>query len=143
LFRAAARFDVNKEYLKRYYADFSNRKIRDLLISGEAVARTRMVVTSSSLLIFRSPKVMQEKHRQVQGSRRNRRKEANPESSFARPPIDLDLSEKTEAELYVVASGIALARTFKMIDPHLNNPQARHWERSFRIFDCCGRVERA
>ena len=63
-FRAAAGLDVDKEDLKRY-ADFINRKIRDLLISGEAVARTRMVVTSSSLLIFRSPKVMQEKHRQV------------------------------------------------------------------------------
>ena len=62
-------FDVDKEYLKRYHADFSNRKIHDLLISGEAVARRRMVGTSSSLLIFRSPKVMQEKHRQVQGSR--------------------------------------------------------------------------
>jgi uncharacterized protein DUF1931 len=63
-------FDVDKEYLERYHSDFSNRKIHDLLISGEAVARRRMVVTSSiqpiDLLIT---KVMQEKHRQVQGSK--------------------------------------------------------------------------
>jgi hypothetical protein len=55
----------------------------------------------------------------------------------ARPPLDLDFSEETEAELYVVGGGlsIALARTFKIIDPDLKNPQARHWERSFQIFD--------
>ena len=56
---------------------------------------------------------------------------------IARPPLDLDLSEETEAELSAVGGGlsIALARTFKIIDPHLKNPQARHWERSFQIFD--------
>jgi hypothetical protein len=37
-FRAAAGLDVDKEDLKRY-ADFINRKIRDLLIRGEAVAK--------------------------------------------------------------------------------------------------------
>jgi hypothetical protein len=49
----------------------------------------------------------------------------------------LDLSEETEAELSAVGGGlsIALARTFKIIDPDLKNPQARHWERSFQIFD--------
>jgi len=31
---------------------------------------------------------------------------------------------------------MALARSFKIIDPDLKNPQARrHWERSFQIFD--------
>ena len=37
-FRAAAGLDVDKEDLKRY-ADFINRKIHDLLIRGEAVAK--------------------------------------------------------------------------------------------------------
>jgi hypothetical protein len=56
---------------------------------------------------------------------------------IANPPLDLELSEETEAELYAAAGGlsIALARTFKIIDPDLKNPQARHWERSFQIFD--------
>jgi len=30
---------------------------------------------------------------------------------------------------------VALARTFKIIDPALKNPQSEHWERSQRIFD--------
>ena len=37
-FRATAGLDVDKEDLKRY-ADFINRKIHDLLIRGEAVAK--------------------------------------------------------------------------------------------------------
>jgi hypothetical protein len=30
---------------------------------------------------------------------------------------------------------VALARTFKVLDPDLKNPSSRHWERAFRIFD--------
>jgi hypothetical protein len=33
------------------------------------------------------------------------------------------------------SASLALARTFKIIDPDLKNPQSEHWERSFRIFD--------
>ena len=56
---------------------------------------------------------------------------------IANPPLDLDLGEETEAELYAVGGGLSLApaRTFKIIDPDLKNPQARLWERSFQIFD--------
>jgi exopolyphosphatase/pppGpp-phosphohydrolase len=30
---------------------------------------------------------------------------------------------------------IALARSFKIIDPGLKNPDTEHWERAFRLFD--------
>jgi hypothetical protein len=35
-----------------------------------------------------------------------------------------------------VAGGlsVALARTFKLIDPDVKNPQTAHWERAFQIF---------
>jgi Domain of unknown function (DUF1931) len=33
------------------------------------------------------------------------------------------------------ALSLALARTFKIIDPDFKNPQSERWERSFRIFD--------
>jgi Domain of unknown function (DUF1931) len=53
------------------------------------------------------------------------------------PPLDLACSVETEARLPEIAGGLslALARTFKIIDPDLKNPQSEHWERSFRIFD--------
>ena len=55
----------------------------------------------------------------------------------ARPPLDLAYSEATEARLPEVVGGlsVALARSFKIIDPELKNPQSQHWERSFAIFD--------
>jgi Domain of unknown function (DUF1931) len=55
----------------------------------------------------------------------------------ALPPLDLACAEDTEARLPEIAGGLslALARTFKIIDPEVENPQSEHWERSFRIFD--------
>jgi hypothetical protein len=51
----------------------------------------------------------------------------------ARPPLDLAYSEETDARLPAIAGGLslALARAFKIIDPDLKNPQAKHWERAF------------
>ena len=44
---------------------------------------------------------------------------------------------QTEERLPEIAGGIsvALARSFKIIDPELKNPQTEHWEGSQRIFD--------
>jgi hypothetical protein len=54
-----------------------------------------------------------------------------------RPPLDRPLSEETEARLPSIVGGIsvALARTFRIIDPELKNPATEHWERAFEIFD--------
>ena len=53
------------------------------------------------------------------------------------PTIDLTYSEETEEKLPGIAGGLslALARTFKVLDTKLENPQTKHWERAFRIFD--------
>jgi Domain of unknown function (DUF1931) len=59
-------------------------------------------------------------------------------ASFAAlPPLARACSLETGARLPEIAGGLslALARTFKIIDPDLKNPQSEHWERSFRIFD--------
>ena len=44
---------------------------------------------------------------------------------------------ETEAQLAGIAGGLslALARSFKIIDPGLKNPDTEHWERAFRLFD--------
>ncbi len=54
-----------------------------------------------------------------------------------RAPLDLPYDVETEARLPEVAGGlsVALARSFKIIDPHLKNPQSEHWQRSLRVFD--------
>jgi hypothetical protein len=49
----------------------------------------------------------------------------------------LAYSVETEAQLPGIVGGlsVALARTFKIIDPDLKNPQTMHWERASNIFD--------
>lgn len=52
-------------------------------------------------------------------------------------PLDLPLAEETEARLPEVVGGIgvALARSFRIVDEKLKTPQATHWDRVTRIFD--------
>jgi Domain of unknown function (DUF1931) len=59
------------------------------------------------------------------------------EQMVALPTLDLTYSEETEAKLPQIAGGLSLAlsRTFKVLDSKLENPQTKHWERAFRIFD--------
>jgi Domain of unknown function (DUF1931) len=55
----------------------------------------------------------------------------------ALPPLNLTYSYETEEQLPGVVGrlSVALARAFTIIDPDLKNPQTKHWERAFRIFD--------
>jgi hypothetical protein len=55
----------------------------------------------------------------------------------ARPPLDRAYSYETEAKLPEIAGGlsVALAHTFKIIEPDLKNPRTEHWERAYQIFD--------
>jgi hypothetical protein len=53
------------------------------------------------------------------------------------PPLDRSPSEEAEARLPEMAGGIsvALAHTFRLIDPNLKNPQTWQRERAFQISD--------
>ncbi|MEO7164651.1 MAG: DUF1931 family protein [Bdellovibrionia bacterium] len=44
---------------------------------------------------------------------------------------------QSQARLPAVVGGlsVALARTFKILDPQLKNPQTEQWNRVYRIFD--------
>lgn len=50
--------------------------------------------------------------------------------------LDLAYSEETEARLPTIVGGmsVALARTFKIVDPKIRNPRTEQWERAFQIF---------
>jgi Domain of unknown function (DUF1931) len=135
LFRRAAGLDVDKADLKRY-SDFVNRKIYDLLIRGEAAAKAngRDVIEPFDLPITKG---LQESIHEFRKLDEELKVEPILEHLTAQPPLDLAYGVETEARLPEVAGGLslALARTFKIIDPDLKNPQSEHWERSFRIFD--------
>jgi hypothetical protein len=134
-FRAAAGLDVDKEDLRRY-RDFVDHKIHDLLMRAEAVAKTngRNVIEPIDLPITKG---LQENIHRFKEIDETIALKPILDRLTPRPALDPSMSEETEAELPAVAGGlsVALARTFKIIDPDLKNPQTAHWQRSFQIFD--------
>ena len=134
-FRLAAGLDVDKSDLKRY-SDFVNDKIYDLLLRAQAAATAngRDVIEPHDLPITKG---LQERIHEFR--RIDEQIELQPilDQLAARPPLDLAYSEETEARFPEIAGGIsvALAHSFKVIDPDLKNPQTKHWKCVLRIFD--------
>jgi len=133
-FRAAASLDVDKSDLGRYN-DFVDQKVYDLLIMAQATAKAnaRDVVEPYDLPITKG---LQESVHEFQNLDEEVELAPILEQLAARPPLDLALSEATESRLPTIVGGmsVALARTFKIIDPKLRNPATAQWERAFRIF---------
>jgi hypothetical protein len=134
-FRAAAGLDVDKDDLKRY-GDFIDQKLYDLLLVAQAAAKAngRDVVQPTDLPITKG---LQETIRDFHGIDQEVELQPILDQLAARPPLDLALGEEVEARLPGIVGGlsVALARTFKVIDTGLKNPQTEHWERAFRIFN--------
>jgi hypothetical protein len=134
-FRQVAEVDVDKDDLKRY-TDFVNHKIHDLLIRAEAIAKAniRDVVQPWDLPITKG---LQECIHAFRKLDHDIELEPILEHLAQWPPLDLALSDETRDTLPMVFGGlsVALAHTFKVIDPALKEPHSVHWERSFQIFD--------
>jgi hypothetical protein len=134
-FRAAAELDVDKNDLKRY-SDFIERKLYDLLLIGQTTARAnaRDIVEFWDLPITKG---LQESMHTFHKLDEEIELEPILGRLAAYPPLDRALSEEAEARLPAVVGGlsVALARTFRVIDPDATNPQTRHWERVFQVVD--------
>jgi hypothetical protein len=134
-FRIAASLDVDKDDLKRY-SDFVHQKLYDLLIRGEATARAngRSIIKPFDLPITKG---LQESIHQFVGLDEDIELKPILEELAIRPQLDLDYGDDLTAEFPAIVGGlsVALARSFKIIEPGLKNPSSEHWERSFRIFD--------
>lgn len=134
-FRATAELDVDKNDIKRY-SDFVHGEIHDLLIIGQATAKAnvRDVIEPWDLPITKG---LQERIHEFEKIDEEIELQPLLEDLATRPLLDLALSEETEARLPLIAGGIsvALARSFRIIDTRLVNPQTEHWERAYRLFD--------
>ena len=55
---------------------------------------------------------------------------------IAIPQIDVAYSTETEARFPEIAGGlsVAIARTFRIIDPNVKNPASEQWERVSQLF---------
>jgi uncharacterized protein DUF1931 len=134
-FRVAAGLDVDKKDVKRY-SDFVHQKTYDLLLRSEAAAKanSRDIIEPFDIPITKG---LQERIHEFR--KMDEEIELKPILDYfaAQPQLDLAYSKEVEAELPEIVGGIsvALARTFKIIEPGLKNPQTEHWERAFQIFN--------
>src|SRR4030081_2894020 len=118
-FRIAAGLDVDKQDLKRY-SDFINQKVYDLLVRAEAAAKAngRDIIEPFDLPITRG---LQECIHEFKAIDQQIELQPILDHLTARPPLDLDYGANIEEQLPGVVGGlsVALARTFKIIDPDL------------------------
>jgi hypothetical protein len=134
-FRVAAALDVDKDDIKRH-SDFVSGKLYDLLLIGQATAKAndRDIIQPNDLPITKGLQESIHQFRKVD-------EEIDLKPILAQlatwPPLDVTMSDETESRLPDVVGGLslALARTFKIIDPEVKNPQTEHWERAFSIFN--------
>lgn len=134
-FRLAAGLDMDKNDLDRL-EEFINATIRNLVVRAEAIAKanTRDVIEPYDLPV---PRGLQDRVHEFRKLDEGLGLEAELDRLVKRPPADLDYSEDTERKLVSVAGGlsIALARSFKVIDPEVKNPSSQQWERAYALFD--------
>jgi hypothetical protein len=134
-FRTAAGLDVDKQDIKRY-SDFVNQKIYELMIRAVAAAKAnrRDIIQPFDLP---ATKGLQECIQEFKFMDLDIELRPIIDHLIARPPLELAYSDETEERLPSVAGGIslALARSFKIIDPDIKNPRSDHWERAFQLFN--------
>lgn len=134
-FRAAASLDVDKADLRRY-DEFVNREISDLLIRGQAAAKAndRDVIQPHDLPITKG---LQESVHAFRALNEDIDLQDVLEQLTRLPVLDMDYSDETRAKLPEIAGGlsVALARSFKIVDPDLKNPMSQDWDKAFKLFD--------
>lgn len=133
-FRSAAGLQVDKEDLRRYY-NFVDQKVADLLLAAQhtAKANDRVRVELRDLPITKG---LQESIHAFEALDLDIGLERILERNVPEPPFDLPSSDEVDAHLPVIAGGLslAIARTFKIIDPQTKHPATEQWERAFQIF---------
>jgi hypothetical protein len=134
-FRETAALDLDKDDLRRH-REFIIRKLNDLLVRGQAVAKAnrRDIIEPFDLPITKG---LQERIQEFRKTEEAAALEPLLGEMASHRSIDLKLSDQTEARLADVAGGLsaALAHAFRIIDPKLKNPQTEQWERAVRLFD--------
>lgn len=134
-FRLAAGVDVDGNDLKRY-SEFVGEKLYDLLVVAQASATSngRDVLQPSDLPVTKG---LQERIHEF----RKLDEEIDLQPILAQlatwPPLDVTMSEETESRLPAVVGGlsVALARTFRVVDPEVKNPGTTHWDRSAALMN--------
>ena len=133
-FRSAAQLKMDKNDIKRY-REFVDAMIDDIAIAGRNCARwnARDVIAPMDLPITKG---LQERMREFDKLDEAGEIRAILAQNVRRPPADVTFSEETEELLAELFGGlsIALARSFRAVDPDVVSPAPEHWERVTEIF---------
>ena len=133
-FRSVASIDIDKNDVRRF-RDFVDQMIDDIAITGRASAKWngRDVIAPQDLPITKG---IQERMREFDKLDEAEEIRELLRQSVRRPPADVTFAEETEQLLPELFGGlsIALARSFRVIDPKLTNPSTEHWKRAFDVF---------
>jgi hypothetical protein len=134
-FRLAASLDIDKEDLRRY-EEFINRKINDFVVRAEGIAKAnvRDIIMPFDLAVTKG---LQERMHEFRKLDAEVGLQEELDKLVKLPRTDLDYFEDTEGELRRIAGALtlALARSFRIVDPALKNPMTEHWQRAFALYD--------
>ncbi|MEZ0357309.1 DUF1931 family protein [Mycobacterium sp. SA01] len=133
-FRSVASIKIDKNDVRRFRA-FVDEQIDDIAIAGRNTAKWngRDVIMAQDLPITKG---VQERMREF-----DKLEEAEEIRKLLRqvvrqPPSDVTFAAETEELLPELFGGlgIALARSFRLVDPTVSHPSTEHWNRVFTLF---------
>jgi hypothetical protein len=134
-FRRAASLDIDKSDVRRL-DEFIDRKIQDLLIAAQSRAKAngRDIVQPWDMPVTKGLQQTIHRFRELDAELSLRQ---YFERSLMLPPLDFAYADETEERMPDLAGGLclALAQSFKILNPEIKNPMTEHWERAYRLFD--------
>src|ERR1700742_2711255 len=133
-FHSAAGIKVEKNDLRRF-RDFVDEQIDSIAIAGRDAAKWngRDVIVPQDLPITKG---LQERMREFDKLDEAEEVRELLRQVVRRPPGDVTFAEDTEELLPELFGGlgIALARSFRVVDATVSNPSTEHWNRVFTLF---------
>ena len=133
-FRSVGSVKIDKNDVRRF-RKFVDEQIDNIAIAGRDSAKWngRDVIVPQDLPITAG---VQERMREFDKLEEAEEIRELLRREVRRPPAEVTFSEETEDLLPDLFGGlsVALARSFRIIDPKLTNPASGHWERVFTWF---------
>ena len=133
-FRSIASIDIDKSDVRRF-EDFVDEQIEAIAVAGRNSAKSngRDIVVPQDLPITKG---LQERMREFDKLDEAGEIRELLRQVVRRPPGEVTFAEDTEQLLPELFGGlsVALASSFRLVDPTVSKPSSEHWNRVFKIF---------
>jgi hypothetical protein len=133
-FRSVASIKIDKNDVRRF-REFVDEQIDEIAIAGRNSAKwnRRDVIVAQDLPITKG---VQERMREFDKLEEAEEIRELLRQMVRQPPADVTFAEDTEELLPELFGGlgIALARSFRVVDATVSHPSTEHWNRVFTLF---------